>query len=645
MKFFVFKILTTITILQSTFCWGIDPLQFGALPEVQLVAISPSGKLLAYRKVGDTADQIAVMSLTERKLVFAVTLDDLNPFSLKFINEELVYLRASENKKLTEYSHNRFELSSGYILNLNTRKAHQILKPGEDVYPAQTGLGRIVGMLPDNKTALMPAYVGQSGDVPTYDLLKVDLTKHTSVASAHKGRDITRDYFVNESGDILAIEEFGEKRDRHNIMSKKNGKFEQIYKEKTEIPTKNIVGLTEDNKNLVMLMTDTKTKNDNYYQLSLNDGAISGPLFDKKGTDVAGVVTNSNRQVKGIIYDGFSPGYTFFDPKLNARFAQIAAKFPEQSIVVQDYTNDFKYLVIYVEGPNYAGDYFLSEEGKDPVYLVSARPKVPTEAINPIGKITLTARDGLKIPTLLTIPAANVKNMKNLPAILLPHGGPEAHDVIGFDWLAQAFASQGFLVIQPQFRGSSGFGLDHSLAGRGQWGKKMQDDLTDSVNALAQKGFIDAKKVCIVGASYGGYAALAGAAFTPDLYRCAVSINGVSDLNKMLRVDRFKYGKESSIVAYWERQLGQGEIDNNDLDAISPINFAAKIKIPLLLLHSDKDVIVDPGQSTKMKSALAKEKKPVDIIELTGDDHYLSKFPTRKKALEETLSFVNKHLK
>ena len=157
------------------------------------------------------------------------------------------------------------------------------------------------------------------------------------------------------------------------------------------------------------------------------------------------------------------------------------------------------------------------------------------------------------IPMILTLPKLTGGGIKNLPAVVLPHGGPESQDQVGFDYMAQALASRGFLVIQPQFRGSTGFGQEHLEAGWGQWGKGMQNDLTDVVGTLSQQGIIDSNRVCIVGASYGGYAALAGAAFTPDLYKCAVSIAGVSHLPKMLADDKSRYGRQSSVLDYWNR--------------------------------------------------------------------------------------------
>ena len=153
-----------------------------------------------------------------------------------------------------------------------------------------------------------------------------------------------------------------------------------------------------------------------------------------------------------------------------------------------------------------------------------------------LGSIRITsfkARDGTQIPAYLTLPPGS--EGKKLPLVVLPHGGPESRDWPQFDWWSQFLATRGYAVLQPQFRGSTGFGEAFRLAGRRQWGGLMQDDVTDGVQALISDGTADPGRVCIVGASYGGYAALAGATFTPQLYHCAASINGVSDLADMLQ--------------------------------------------------------------------------------------------------------------
>ena len=268
--------------------------------------------------------------------------------------------------------------------------------------------------------------------------------------------------------------------------------------------------------------------------------------------------------------------------------------------------------------------------------------------MNPIGKITITARDGLQVPTLLTIPRAELANMKNLPAVIYPHGGPRSYDRIGFDSFAQALASQGYMVVQPQFRGSTGFGGKHANAGNGEWGRKMQDDITDTVNSLAEKGLINPRKVCILGLSYGGYAALAGGAFTPDLYQCVVSINGVTQLSDMYQYDKFEHGAHHESVAFWERQFAannEGKIDKAGMKARSPADHAENFKAPVMLIHAENDKVVPFKQSNLMKRMLERHDKQVELVKLKGDNHNLENNESRRAALKAAVGFINAHLK
>jgi len=237
----------------------------------------------------------------------------------------------------------------------------------------------------------------------------------------------------------------------------------------------------------------------------------------------------------------------------------------------------------------------------------------------------------------LTLPADAVE--KNLPLVVMPHGGPEDRDETGFDWLAQFIASRGYAVLQPQFRGSTGRGRAHADAGRHQWGLRMQDDVTDGVQALISQGIVDPKRVCIVGWSYGGYAALAGAAFTPDMYACAASIGGVSDLPVMLGVITRDGGRESDAFAYWRDHIGS-PFDPNVI-AKSPARAAMTVRAPILLLHGTNDTVVPIEQSRLMASALRKARKPVEIIELTGEDHWMKTSSTsRIRTLTELERFL-----
>jgi dipeptidyl aminopeptidase/acylaminoacyl peptidase len=199
-------------------------------------------------------------------------------------------------------------------------------------------------------------------------------------------------------------------------------------------------------------------------------------------------------------------------------------------------------------------------------------------------------------------------------------------------------------VLQPNFRGSEGFGYSFVKAGFGQWGKAMQTDLSDGVRHLAKAGTIDPKRVCIVGASYGGYAALAGATLDRGPYRCAVSVAGPSDLRRML-VDgsRRFVSSDNASVRYWLRFMGADGVKDPDLAAISPAKMADKVEIPVMLIHGKDDTVVPYVQSTLMADAMKKAGKPVELVTLAGEDHNLSRGATRLQMLTSMVEFLEKN--
>jgi dipeptidyl aminopeptidase/acylaminoacyl peptidase len=255
-----------------------------------------------------------------------------------------------------------------------------------------------------------------------------------------------------------------------------------------------------------------------------------------------------------------------------------------------------------------------------------------------VRRITYEAADGLQIPGYLTLPAGGPATM--LPLILLAHGGPAVRDTSDFDWWAQALAAQGYAVLQPNYRGSA-TSQAFMQAGFGQWGRKMQTDLSDGVRYLAAQGIVDPARVCIVGASYGGYAALAGVTLDHGIYRCAVSVAGPSDLKLMLRWSNGKYGGRSSIAErYWERFMAVSGPDDAALEAISPIRHLDAVSVPVLLIHGRDDTVVPYEQSEAMYDALRRAKKQVDLVTLKHEDHWLSRGETRLQMLQTSIDFL-----
>jgi dipeptidyl aminopeptidase/acylaminoacyl peptidase len=200
------------------------------------------------------------------------------------------------------------------------------------------------------------------------------------------------------------------------------------------------------------------------------------------------------------------------------------------------------------------------------------------------------------------------------------------------------------VVLQPNFRGSDGLGEAHLTAGYGQWGRKMQTDLSDGVRWLASEGIIDPERVCIVGASYGGYAAMAGPTLDPGVYRCAISVAGVSDLNAMIRWSADRAGQRNSpVVRYWMRFMGSERYDDPALNALSPAQIADRSDAPMLLIHGRDDTVVPYDQSLRLHAALRRADKPVELVPLDGEDHWLSGAATRQRMLDETVRFLETH--
>ncbi|BCD99832.1 alpha/beta hydrolase family protein [Marinagarivorans cellulosilyticus] len=267
-------------------------------------------------------------------------------------------------------------------------------------------------------------------------------------------------------------------------------------------------------------------------------------------------------------------------------------------------------------------------------FLAAAYPQLEGVALAKMQAVEYEARDGLKIPAYLSLPAsAEGKGKPKLPAIIFPHGGPWARDYWGFNNYVQFFASKGYAVFQPQFRGSKGFGFEHLRAGDQQWGLGIQNDITDGVNWLVKEEIIDPKKVCIVGASFGGYAAGMGLASTPELYQCGISINGVLDM---------KFFNRDTL---WHNEYNQ-ELTNPEwgLAKVSPYHLIKKIDDPMLIIYGEDDSVVDPEHSTKMHKRLKKKGKSTEIVKLPKGEHWRTIEANEIKMFEAMDRFLSTYL-
>ncbi|WP_077148460.1 S9 family peptidase [Sphingopyxis sp. KK2] len=350
---------------------------------------------------------------------------------------------------------------------------------------------------------------------------------------------------------------------------------------------------------------------------------IEGAIRSPDGSRLIGFYTSDN--AKPI---------QWIDPAMAAHQKELDAASPQSKVRIESYSRDLSKLLVRISTPDNPGlFYYYDATTNNLSKLASVNEAIGGKRLSRSRLVQYKARDGLEIEGVLTMPRGRAK--ENLPLIVMPHGGPWGHDTLSYDYWAQFLAERGYAVLQPNFRGSTGYGEKFLKAGQGQLGFAMQDDVTDGVRWAVAEKIADPKRVCIVGASYGGYAAMWGIAKDPDQYRCAVSINGVSNLRR--EVNDFGGKVHSRLYRdQWQKMTP-------DFAAVSPINAIDRIRTPLLLIHGKKDVTVDHVQSAKMYSAMTKAGKSVEFVSIPLADHYFTREADRTTLLTAIEAFLAKH--
>ncbi len=381
------------------------------------------------------------------------------------------------------------------------------------------------------------------------------------------------------------------------------------------------------------------------YEFDLATRQLGRIVASNPRVDIGGVVLAAYTGAPvGVGYTDDASRVIYFDRAYQQMQADLQATFPGERVTIGSATKDTSKYIALVEGAtNPGGAYYYVEAGSSIAQIGARYPAIKSSDVGSVRFFDYTARDGYKIPAYLTLP--NGSTGKNLPLVVMPHGGPESRDFGGFDTWSQFLASRGYAVLQPQFRASAGFGLAHRNAGRKEWGMLVQDDITDGVNHLVNTGVADRSRICIVGWSFGGYASMAGLAFTPDLYRCGVAGAGVSDLSKMLAWIEDRRGRGQRSQDYFTDAIGYLTKDEKRLAATSPALHAAKFKAPLLLIHGKDDTVVPKEQSDIMADALKAAGKPFEYVVLEGEDHHLSRSSTSKEYFRQLERFLARHLK
>lgn len=629
---------------------------FGAAPALESVALSPGGGKVAWAETGGAMQQAVVLDIASGRVVQRAPLPaDMKLRSVDWADDETLLIDVSATHLVRGDKPQIYEFFRTLAFDLASRKA-KILLMGDDARSWVTGATMVATRTTRPKTVIMSSWdfsatsARQSTGTRiwterrdsgwTHDLFAVDVRTGEGKKIA-VGTGFTADWLVDAAGEPVARAEWEPNRPLYTVLARRdNGAWQEIYR-LTNGSTMSLNGLTADGKAIAAQGSDGSGRS-RLWAIAL-DGSGARVLAEDAERDVVSVQYDPyTRQPIGAWLGGSDPEVRWFDEAAGARYARVSRAFPGKTVGLYGRTADGERILARVGGPSVPPVYYLVDFAARRADIVGeAYPALTNVPLGTVRALAYPARDGTSIPAYLTLPPGSPG--KGLPLVVLPHGGPEARDEYDFDWFAQFLATRGYAVLQPQFRGSTGFGDAFRRAGYGEWGGLMQDDVTDGVRALIEQGVADPRRVCIVGASYGGYAALAGVTLTPELYACAVSINGLSDLPMAVGETKMTSGAESDAYAYWRKSIGAAH--DATLAARSPARQADKTRAPVLLLHGVDDTVVPIAQSRKMARALKDAGKPHEFLELPGEDHWLSRSATRIRVLEETGRFLETHLR
>ncbi|QIB64451.1 alpha/beta hydrolase family protein [Kineobactrum salinum] len=340
-------------------------------------------------------------------------------------------------------------------------------------------------------------------------------------------------------------------------------------------------------------------------------------------------------EVIGVAYTQDREVFRYLDRDFAQIQADLESTYPDTEVAITSYSENLDRIVVRLESPAIPPQYLLYDRTAGTIAeLARAYPGLEAQQLGAVSRFEYSTSDGVDIHSYLTLPAGGGDGPA--PLVVMPHGGPNARDRLGFDWMAQFFAASGYAVFQPNFRGSSGYGSQFQDAGLGEWGGRMQRDIDEGVLALIDEGQVDPQRICMVGASYGGYAALMGVITRPDLYRCAVTFGAVTDLGAMYT---HLQGQHRSID-YWSRSIGS-RFEAEQYEERSPSHLAGRDTPPVYLFHGGKDTVVPSWQSDKFAKILRQAgNREVRYQLFKDEDHWFTQATSRRQFLAEAAGFV-----
>ena len=615
--------------------------------------ISPNGDYIAVQRSADEGKQlVAVISTKDLKLMSHIPATGRrSPFNPVWISNDRLVVEFTEDALFEETEYTNGELLA---FDANGKRKKRIIEHQAGITTGKDtrlnhlhGIAEVVHALPDERNQILIAFwefgFTRIGVRPKIYRLNALNGKVKFVTEAPAYSNYASSFTFSSSGEPLYHIGIDRKTIKtsnslvtHKYVNKKWQKLDNI-----DIDS-NILRVVAESKkpNEVYILAEYFDSTDKIYRYNLETQekklVFYHPDVDPTGYDIDSV-TNT---LTAVFYDAGYPDIHIIDQEhAHATwYPALFQYFEGLNVVIISATNDKSKLLLRVDSATEPGQFHIFDtQTKKMRYLFNAASWIKPEELSPVEPIAFEARDGLKVHGYLTLPKNTDAEKK--PLVVLPHGGPRDRDYWLYDREVQFLASRGYAVLQINFRGSSGYGREFLHAGDRKWGSDIQYDIIDGTKYVAGRDDIDENKICIMGGSFGGYSALMSPTIEPDLYKCAIGMVGVYDLNLMWTsadIEKLRTGEN-----YLNTVIGK---DEEQLNAFSPVYNVDKLKAPVFLAHGKKDWRVDVKHFDVMKKALDEKQHPLETMLVEKEGHGFANEENRIEYLKRVENFLAKHI-
>jgi dienelactone hydrolase len=610
--------------------------------DVEDVKISPSGSHLAIRKLYEGERMLVFMSLSPLKVTGHLRFrgkEEVGDFY--WANDERVVAEVISRKAALESPVNYgsiFAINYDGSLGKNIfgyaageRQVGSRIKKADPTYAHAI----LVDTLPDNDKEVLISTYPWARDWETHgEVFRLNI--YTGVKNRITGLpQIGGRAFTDGKGELLFANGTDRKGNPQLYTKDKTG-WQQIKDPTLERGTP--VGFdTQTSESYLVL--DRKNQTEQLIKFHVESGQQT-PVFTHEFTDLNGIIHHPiTDKPLGVYMHPDYPKEHFFDEGdgFAPFFRGLKKAFDGYQIAFTSFTKDGSKGILKVYGDRLPGDYFLADmRSKKIDFILSSAKWLDPEKLNPMRAESFTTEDGLRIGIYLTFPKGQTEK---LPMVVIPHGGPHARDYWDYDREAQILSQNGYLVLQVNFRGSTGYGDAFFRAGRHQWGGKIQQDIADAANWTVKQGFADSKRICIYGGSFGGYSALMNPIRFSDLYQCAIGYVGVYDLEMMYKKGDIQ--RRDRGISYLKQTVGE---DNDTMRDNSPLYNTEKLSLPLFIVHGEKDERVPVEHAEALLKQLKKDGKSVQTLMVANEGHGFYSEENNALLYGQLLEFLDRHI-